>query len=138
MQLKGKVAIVTGGAQGIGREIALALAREGADIVIWDVKEDVAKKTEEEIKSLGRQALAVPVDVTNFANVEEKIGIVLDKFQKIDILINNAGITRDGLLLRMREEDWDLVLKINLKGTFNCTKAVAKVMLKQREGRIVN
>jgi 3-oxoacyl-[acyl-carrier protein] reductase len=138
MLLEGKVAVITGGARGIGREIGLTLAKEGADIVICDINMELAAKTQQEIESLGRRSLSVLTDVTNFSHAEETVNKTLDKFQKIDILINNAGITRDGLLIRMKEEDWDMVLSVNLKGTFNFTKAASKVMIKQHSGRIVN
>ncbi|MFA5155944.1 MAG: 3-oxoacyl-[acyl-carrier-protein] reductase [Candidatus Omnitrophota bacterium] len=138
MRLKDKVALVTGGARGIGREIALLFAKEGADIVIGDVNQQEADKTCQDIEALGRKAMGITLDVTRFANVEEGINKILDKFGKIDILVNNAGITKDGLLLRMSEPDWDAVIAVNLKGTFNCTKAVSKVMIKQRSGKIVN
>ena len=138
MKLSGKVALVTGAAQGIGKAIALALAKEGANIVVCDVNVEEAERTAGEIKSLGRDTLAVRANVAVFAEVEELVNKVIDKFGKIDILVNNAGITRDGLLLRMKEEDWDLVLDINLKGTFNCTKACCRPMLKQKSGKIIN
>ena len=138
MKLSGKVALVTGAAQGIGKAIALALAKEGANIVVCDVNVEEAQRTAGEIKSLGRDTLAVRANVAVFAEVEELVNKVIDKFGKIDILVNNAGITRDGLLLRMKEEDWDLVLDINLKGTFNCTKACCRPMLKQKSGKIIN
>ncbi len=138
MRLKDKVALITGGARGIGREIALLFAREGADIVIADVNLQEAGKTCLDIQALGVKALSLQLDVTDFAKVEEAINKILDKFTKIDILVNNAGITKDGLILRMSEADWDAVLAVNLKGTFNCTKAVSKVMLKQRSGKIIN
>lgn len=138
MKLEGKVALVTGGARGIGREIALLLAREGADIVICDVNREVAQGTREEIETLGRRALSFETDVTVFKEVEEMMNNVLDNFKHLDILVNNAGITRDNLLLRMSEEDWDRVLAVNLKGVFVCTKAASKIMIKQRSGKIVN
>ncbi|MFA5361913.1 MAG: 3-oxoacyl-[acyl-carrier-protein] reductase [Candidatus Omnitrophota bacterium] len=138
MRLKDKVALVTGGARGIGRAIALLFAQEGADVAIWDVNEQESGKTCADIESLGRKSLALQVDVTNYKQVEESVNKILDKFAKVDILVNNAGITRDGLLLRMNEADWDAVLNVNLKGPFNCTKAVSKVMIKQRSGKIVN
>lgn len=138
MRLKDKVAIITGGARGIGREIALIFAREGARICVCDVSEEAVAAAVKDVESAGIEALGLKVDVTNSVQVEEMVGKVLDKFSKIDILINNAGITRDNLLLRMKEEDWDAVLNVNLKGTFNCTKAVSKVMIKQRSGKIVN
>jgi 3-oxoacyl-[acyl-carrier protein] reductase len=138
MRLSGKVALITGSARGIGREIALAFARDGADCVIWDVNAAEAEKTAKDIEALGRKALSGQVDVTDFAQVEAGINKILDKFNKIDILVNNAGITRDNLLMRMSEADWDLVIKVNLKGTFNCTKAVTRPMLKQKSGKIIN
>jgi 3-oxoacyl-[acyl-carrier protein] reductase len=138
MRLEGKVALITGSGRGIGREIALAFAKEGADCVIWDVNAADAEKTAGDIESLGRKALSGQVDVTDLARVEEGINKILDKFGKIDILVNNAGITRDNLLMRMSEADWDLVIKVNLKGTFNCTKAVTRPMIKARYGRVIN
>jgi 3-oxoacyl-[acyl-carrier protein] reductase len=138
MRLLNRVALITGGARGIGREIALAFAREGSDVVIGDVNLQEAEKTAQDIEALGRKSLAVELDVTNFIKVEAAVNKILDKFTKIDILVNNAGITKDGLLLRMGESDWDAVIAVNLKGTFNCTKAVSKVMIKQRSGKIVN
>lgn len=138
MRLEGKVALITGGARGIGRDIALLFAKEGADIVIGDVNMQEAEKTCLEIEALGRKSLALSLDVTSFVKVEEVVNKILDKFLKIDILVNNAGITKDGLLLRMSEQDWDAVINVNLKGTFNCTKAVSRVMIKQRSGKIVN
>ena len=138
MRLKGKVALVTGGAQGIGRDIALAFAREGAEIIIGDINLQKAEATRKEIEALGVESLAIELNVTDYALVEEAINKTLDKFTKIDILVNNAGITRDNLLLRMSEADWDAVIQVNLKGTFNCTKAVSRPMVKQRSGRIVN
>jgi 3-oxoacyl-[acyl-carrier protein] reductase len=138
MRLANKVALVTGGARGIGREIALLFAREGVDIVIGDVNLQEAEKTCSDIEALGRKAFSVELDVTSFLKVEAAINKILDKFTKIDILVNNAGITKDGLMLRMSEPDWDAVIAVNLKGTFNCTKAVSKVMIKQRSGKIVN
>jgi 3-oxoacyl-[acyl-carrier protein] reductase len=138
MVLKGRVAIVTGGARGIGREIALKLAKEGCDIALCDVNADTLAATQKEIEALGRQCSTGVVDVTKSDQVDSFVQKTLDKFQKIDILVNNAGITRDTLLVRMSDADWDAVLGVNLKGAFNCTKAVAKVMMKQRDGRIVN
>ncbi len=138
MILKDKVAIVTGGARGIGKEISMLFAREGADIAICDVNADVLAATRKEIEALGRDVATGIVDVTKADQVEEFVQKTLDKFKKIDILVNNAGITRDGLLVRMSESDWDMVLGVNLKGAFNCTKAVSKIMMKQRDGRIVN
>ncbi len=138
MILKDKVAMVTGGARGIGREIAMCFARAGADIAICDVNAEVLAATQKEIEALGRGVVTGAVDVTKPDQVDAFVQKILDKFKKIDILVNNAGITRDGLLVRMSETDWDMVLDVNLKGAFNCTKAVSKVMMKQRSGRIVN
>ena len=138
MMLKDKVAIITGGARGIGKEIALNLAKEGASIVIADVNTRELAETEQEISSLGISVMTRLCDVTDFRQVEEMVNKTLDKFKKIDILINNAGITSDALIVRMSEEDWDRVLAVNLKGTFNCTKAVSKVMMKQRGGKILS
>ena len=138
MILKDSVAIVTGGARGIGREIALTFAKEGADIAICDVNAEILGATQKEIESIGRSVITGVVDVTKADQVDAFVQKTLDKFKKIDILVNNAGITRDALLVRMSEADWDMVLSVNLKGAFNCTKAVSKIMMKQRGGRIVN
>ncbi len=138
MRLKGKTALITGGARGIGRAIALTFAREGADIVVADVNLEVAGKTASEIEAMGRGALALEMDVTDYQKVEEGINKILDKFGKVDILVNNAGITKDNLLLRMSQAEWDAVINVNLKGTFNCIKAVSKPMVKQRSGRIIS
>jgi 3-oxoacyl-[acyl-carrier protein] reductase len=138
MRFKDKVALVTGSAQGIGREIALAFAREGADVVISDVNLEKATQTSKEIEGLGRKSMAVELNVTDYAKVEEALNKILDKFTKVDILVNNAGITKDNLTLRMSDADWDAVIAVNLKGTFNCTKAISRVMMKQRSGKIIN
>jgi 3-oxoacyl-[acyl-carrier protein] reductase len=138
LKLTGKVAIVTGAAQGIGRSIAMLLARNGADIVVSDINLEKAEETAKEIESIGSKAMAVKVNVANLKDVEQMVEAILEKFGKIDILVNNAGITRDKLILRMTEEDWDAVLDVNLKGTFNCTKVVVRHMAKQRSGKIVS
>ena len=138
MSLKDQVTVITGGAMGIGKAIALKLAQEGSDIVIGDVNQEAMQEAILEIEKTGRRVLAQKVDVTNLADVQSFFQKALDKFGKINILINNAGITRDGLLVRMSEADWDAVLNVNLKGAFNCTKVVAKSMMKQRRGKIVN
>lgn len=138
MILKDRVSLITGGARGIGREIALTFAKEGSDIVICDVNQETLEVTKKEILGFGRCAEAFVVDVSNLKQVEDMVNKVLDKFQKIDILVNNAGITKDSLIVRMKEEDFDQVVAVNLKGTFNCTKAVSKVMMKQRYGKIVS
>jgi len=136
--LAGKVAIVTGAAQGIGRAIAETLARHGADIVVADLDPGRSQDTVEAVSKLGRRALNVKVNVADWDDVKSMTDQVLKDWGKIDILVNNAGVTRDGLLVRMKEEDWNLVLQVNLNGTFHCTKAVLQAMSKQRSGRIVN
>ncbi len=138
MKLKGRTAFVTGGAQGIGKSICEALAAEGADIIVSDINIEAAQKTADELKATGIKAIAVKTNVASYAEVEASIKSAAEQFGKIDILINNAGITRDGLLIRMKEEDWDLVINVDLKSVFNATKAAAPIMMKQRYGRIVN
>lgn len=138
MKLKGKVALVTGSAQGIGKSIAESLAKEGADIVVSDINEEASKATATDIAKLGVKTISVKMNVADSASVAAGIDEIIKTFGKIDILINNAGITRDGLLIRMKEEDWDAVLTVNLKSMFLCTKAVAPLMMKARWGRIVN
>ncbi len=138
MSLEGKVAIVTGAAQGIGRAIAEVLARDGADIVVADLDPGRSQETVAAITKLGRRAVNVKVNVAEWNDVKNMTDQVLKDWGKIDILVNNAGVTRDGLLVRMKEEDWNLVLQVNLHGTFHCTKAVLQPMTKQRSGRIVN
>jgi len=138
MSLNGKIALVTGAAQGIGMDIALGLAKDGADVAICDVNLEAAQKTAGDIEAMGRKSLALKANVAASADVTAMIDQVVEKFGRIDILVNNAGITRDGLILRMKEEDWDLVLSINLKGAFLCTKTALKHMTKQRTGTIIN
>ena len=138
MSLIGKIALVTGAAQGIGRDIALALADDGADVAICDVNLEAAQKTAADIEAKGRRSLAIKTNVAASAEVTAMVDQVVEKLGRIDILVNNAGITRDGLILRMKDEDWDLVLSINLKGSFLCTKAALKYMSKQRGGTIIN
>ncbi|HBR17664.1 MAG: 3-oxoacyl-[acyl-carrier-protein] reductase [Deltaproteobacteria bacterium RIFCSPLOWO2_12_FULL_43_16] len=138
MILKGKVALVTGAAQGIGKSIALKLATNGADLVISDVNLDKAQETAKEVEKLGRKAIALKANVANLQETETMIDEAVAKLDAIHILVNNAGITKDALILRMKEEDWDAVIGVNLKGVFNCTKAAVKYMAKQRYGRIVN
>ena len=138
MRLLDKVALITGGARGIGQAIAMTFAKEGADIVVADVNLEIAQKTASDIEGLGRKAMALAMDVTNYEMVEEGINKILDKMGKVDILVNNAGITKDNLILRMSQADWDVVINVNLKGTFNCIKAVSRPMIKQRSGRIIS
>jgi len=136
--LKDKVALITGGAQGIGEAIARKLASEGASITIIDVNLEKAKATADDIKKLGVETEAYKADVSNTSEVQKVVDEIFEKFKRIDILVNNAGITRDTLMMRMTEQDWDLVININLKGAFNFTKAVTKIMAKQRSGSIIN
>jgi 3-oxoacyl-[acyl-carrier protein] reductase len=138
MSLAGKTAIVTGGAQGIGRAIAEALAAAGADVAVADLDPGRSQETVVAITKMGRKALNIKVNVANWDEAKAMVDQVVKEWGKVDILVNNAGITRDGLLLRMKEEDWNLVLQVNLNGTFNCTKAALQPMSKQRSGRIVN
>jgi 3-oxoacyl-(acyl-carrier-protein) reductase len=136
--LTGKVAVVTGSARGIGRAIALALARRGADVVVSDVDLPGAESTAAEIAALGRRSLAVRCNVVRRDEVDALVERALADLGRLDIFVNNAGITRDGLAIRMTEEQWDLVLDINLKGTFFGCAAAAKAMMKARAGVIVN
>lgn len=139
MRLKDRVAIVTGGAQGIGKAIAFALAREGAAVVLSDIQEASVQHTASEIgQATGVQVLAIAGNVTRPPDCETLIQQALDKLKKIDILINNAGITRDNLVLRMSDDEWNSVLGVNLTGAFHCTRAVVRPMMKQRAGRIIN
>ena len=137
-QFDGKVAVVTGAARGIGRSIAERLAREGADVAICDLQAEWLAETASAIQALGRKALPVAVNVGNGESVTACIAEVMKVFGRVDIMVNNAGITKDGLLVRMSDDDWDAVLQVNLKGTFLFTRAVAKVMMKQLSGAIVN
>ncbi|MDA3903860.1 MAG: 3-oxoacyl-[acyl-carrier-protein] reductase [Desulfuromusa sp.] len=136
--VQGKVALVTGTSRGIGRSIALALAAQGAKIVAAGVSLEATENLVAEIKASGAEAVAVQCNVSSATEVEQLVKVAKETFGRIDILVNNAGITRDGLLLRMKDKDWDAVLDINLKGAFLCTRAVAKLMTKQRSGRIIN
>ncbi len=138
MFLEGKKAVVTGAGRGIGRSIALALAGEGADVAVLDMDEAGAGETAGIIEQTGRKSLALSVDVSRLPEVEEAINKILDLWSSIDIVVNNAGITRDNLLMRMKEDEWDAVIAVNLKGSFNLSKAVARSMMKQRSGCIVN
>lgn len=139
IDLTNKTAIVTGAGRGIGKAIALKLASFGANIVVNDIPSSAdADETAKEIEAMGRSALVCKGDVRNFDDVSEMVKKTLDKFGTVDILINNAGITRDNLIMRMDEKDFDDVIAINLKGAFNCIKAVTRPMMKQRSGAIVN
>ena len=136
--VKDRIAVITGASRGIGRSIALALAAGGAKIVAADVSLEGCQALVDELAALGTEGLAVQCNVTSGEDTERMIDAAVEKFGRIDILVNNAGITRDGMLMRMKDEDWDAVLSINLKGAFLCTRAVSKVMTKQRCGRIIN
>lgn len=137
--LKGKTAVVTGASRGIGRAIAIKLAKLGANVVVnYRKSEDAVLDVVKEIEALGVKALAVKADISSYSDVEIMMKKCIEKFGSIDILVNNAGITKDGLLMRMKEEDFDSVIDINLKGAFNCTKHVSAIMLKQRSGRVIN
>lgn len=139
MRLKDRVAVITGGGQGIGRTISETYAKEGAKLVLLDVVEETVKKSADEIKAQFHvETMAAKVNVVNFDEVETALKRVVDTFGKIDILVNNAGITKDNLLLRMSDAEWDAVLAVNLKGPFNCTKAVFSAMRKAGGGRIIN
>ena len=135
---KGKVAVITGASRGIGKSIAVALAAQGAIIVAMDMDQAATDAVVAELQASGAQALAVVGNVTAAADVDKMIDAAVAAFGRVDILVNNAGITRDGLLMRMKEEDWDAVLSVNLKGAFLCTRSAFKVMSKQRYGRIIN
>ena len=137
MNLTDKKAIVTGAAQGIGKTIALQLAQQGADVVVTDINREGLDLVVAEIQALGRRAHAIAMDVSSLAQCEGMVKEAVQAMGRIDILVNNAGITRDTLLLRMKEEQWDQVIQVNVKGTFNCTKAVIRTMFKQKYGRII-
>jgi len=138
-RLKGKIAIITGGSRGIGRATALALAMEGANVVVNYAKSsDAALEVVAEIVAAGGNGMALQADVSQMEEVDNFVKKVMEKWSCIDILVNNAGITRDKLLLRMKPEDWHSVIDLNLTGVFFCTRAVSKIMLKQKSGRIIN
>ncbi|MGD9707546.1 MAG: 3-oxoacyl-[acyl-carrier-protein] reductase [Candidatus Delongbacteria bacterium] len=137
--LKGKTALITGSARGIGKAIAEEYAANGASVIISDILQDKADETAAELKEkYNVETLAVKADVSKYEEVEALINQIIEKFGKLDIIVNNAGITRDNLIMRMSEQEWDLVININLKGVFNCIKAVSRPMMKQRSGRIIN
>ncbi|MCH3965568.1 MAG: 3-oxoacyl-[acyl-carrier-protein] reductase [Clostridium sp.] len=137
--IEGKVAVVTGASRGIGRSIALKLAEEGADIVV-NYRKDSSPLAElvEQIEKFGRRAVVVQGDVSLFDDARKIIQAAVENFQTVDILVNNAGITKDGLILRMKESDFDKVIEVNLKGTFNCIRHVSPIMVKKRSGKIIN
>ena len=138
MNLKDKVAIVTGSARGIGEAIALQMAEMGAHLVISDVMVEEGELVVQKVKSLGREALYIKANVSKRDEAELLIQKSIEKYNRIDILVNNAGITRDNLIMRMSEDEWDSVLAVNLKGAYNCIQAVTKPFMKQRSGKIIN
>lgn len=136
--LSGQVALVTGAGRGIGRAIAISLARQGADVIVSDIIAETAGSVANEIEALGKRFLGTVCDVSRYEDCQNLIDAGMKAFGKIDILVNNAGITRDNLVMRMSEDEWDSVIAVNLKSVFNCCKAVSRIMLKQKSGRIVN
>lgn len=137
MSFEGKTVLVTGAAQGIGKQIALDFAKAKGRVIIFDVNEVVLAQTHKELSQLSESAY-YRVDVTNSQEIEDAVNKIIDNFSKIDIVVNNAGITRDNLALRLSENDWDKVLAVNLKSAFLCSKACAKYMIKQHSGKIIN
>lgn len=138
MRLKGKNALITGAARGIGKAIALGMAKEGANIGVADVNIENAENTAREVRTLGVKSIAVKLDVSRQDSVSNTFQTFVKELGALDILVNNAGITRDTVLLRMKEEDWDAVLNVNLKGSFLCSKEAVKIMAKQRSGKIIS
>ncbi|MCH7673361.1 3-oxoacyl-[acyl-carrier-protein] reductase [candidate division KSB1 bacterium] len=138
MKLKDKVAIVTGSARGIGRAIALELVRNGAKLVICDLNMDDIQIVVDQFTEMGGEAKGFVSNVTQAEDAQQLIDKTIEAFGKVDILVNNAGITRDNLLMRMKEDEWDAVIAVNLKGTYNCIRAIAKPFIKQRSGKIIN
>ncbi len=138
MLLENKVALITGGGRGIGRETALKMAREGANIAIADIAEDTMASTAADIAALGVEVITVKMDISDYANVTDAVSKVVEKFGKIDILVNNAAIFREAPFLEMTEADWNLTSKINLNGLFNVTRAVAPIMVANKDGRIIS
>lgn len=138
MRLKEKKAIVTGAGQGIGRSIALKMAQEGADVVVAEWNPETGDQTKKEVEGLGRSALFIKVDVANQEQVRNMVSEVLRAWARIDILVNNAGFDRGATLLKVKEEDWDAVLGVHLKGTLNCIQAVVPHMIENRYGKIIN
>ncbi|HNR67108.1 MAG TPA: 3-oxoacyl-[acyl-carrier-protein] reductase [bacterium] len=137
-ELQDQVALVTGAARGIGRTIALKFAENGAHLVLSDLDLAGAEGVAREIEALGRQAISVEADVSNLEQADQLVKRAIEHWGRIDILVNNAGITRDSSLIRMDESQWDMVIRVNLKGTFNCLKAATRPMMKQKKGRIIN
>ncbi|HDH04542.1 MAG TPA: 3-oxoacyl-[acyl-carrier-protein] reductase [Nitrospirae bacterium] len=138
MRLEGKNVLITGAAQGIGKSVALGMAKEGANIAIADLNIESAQDTAREVSASGVKSIAIKLDVSKQDDVKAAFGVFTGELGALDILVNNAGITRDTVLLRMKEEDWDAVLNINLKGSFLCSKEAIKIMVKQRSGKIIS
>ena len=138
MRLKGKNALITGAAQGIGKSIALGMAKEGSNVAVADLNIDMAETTAKEIKSFGVACIPIKLDVSQHDSVSSAFETCTKELGSVDILINNAGITKDAVLMRMKEEDWDAVININLKGSFLCAKEAVKIMAKQRYGKIIS
>ncbi|MDI6700007.1 MAG: 3-oxoacyl-[acyl-carrier-protein] reductase [bacterium] len=138
MEFKGKNVIVTGGLRGIGKSILLGFASKGANVIVFDLIDENLNETKSEVEKFGVSFDYFKVDVSNFSQVEKVVEEIIKKYEKIDFLVNNAGITKDNLLISMSEEEWDKVISVNLKGTFNCSKSVVKYMIKKRSGVIIN
>jgi len=137
MRLEKKVVLITGASGGIGESLALSFAQEGTDLILWDIIEPKIALLDK-IKNFSREVLFQKVDITKMEEVGKAMGENCEKLKRLDVLINNAGITRDNLLLRMSEEEWETVMKVNLKGTFNCIRAASKFMMRQKYGKIIN
>lgn len=138
MRLEGKVAIITGSGRGLGKEAAFLFAEEGAKVVVGDINYESAEEVAAAIGEKGGEAMAVKLDVTDSASIQAMVDKVLERFGTIDVLVNNAGITADAQLVKMNEDQWDRVIAVNLKGVYNCTKAIAPIMIARGSGRIIN
>jgi 3-oxoacyl-[acyl-carrier protein] reductase len=138
MRLEGKVAIITGSGRGLGKEAAFLFAEEGAKVVVGDINYESAEEVAAAIGEEGGEAMAVKLDVTDSASIQAMVDKVLERFGSIDVLVNNAGITADAQLVKMNEDQWDRVIAVNLKGVYNCTKAIAPIMIARGSGRIIN
>ncbi len=138
MNLQNRVAIVTGASRGIGEAIVRRIFKEGASVTIANLNLEAASKIASQLDASGKRVLALTADVTDYQQVSRMVETTLEKFNRVDILVNNAGVTKDNLIMRMSEQEWDLVLNTNLKGAFNCIKAISRIMMKNRSGSIVN